>query len=99
VVPLIEYGEKESLMEQIYRCTEAFAYFTGGTPRSLRPGDLVTADDPARNGGRAIYFEVVEVTAAREAARMGPVEQATAEPGERRTRTRGKAVADAGDHV
>lgn len=69
-------------MGQVLRCTSAFAVFNGNVPRVLRPGDLVVDDDPAVKG-RETYFEPVEASAERHSVR---VEQATAEPGERRAR-------------
>lgn len=69
------------------RCTEAFAHFIQGYPDVARPGDLFDSNDPIVKVGGADRFEPVEVTV----ARTSGVEQATAEPGKRRTRSRAKA--------
>lgn len=70
------------------RVTEAFAYFDNGLPVVMSPGALVADDHPAVKG-REDKFEPVEVAA----ARLSPVEQATAAPGERRTRAAKKSAA------
>lgn len=82
-------------------CTDAFAYTEpNGVQRVLRPGDLVDDHDPCVKG-REVYFETVEanVHRATERAKGGPVEgvieQATKEPGEKRTRGRPKKTEDA----
>ena len=67
----------------VLRCTAPFAYMVGNTPRVLRAGDVVDADDPCVKG-REDKFEPVEVAA----ERYRVVEQATAAPGEKRTRSR-----------
>lgn len=67
----------------LLRCTEAFSVWTNGFPRVLRPGDVVEDTDPVVKG-RGVYFEPVEVQVDRDRAL---VEQASAAPGERRTRT------------
>ncbi|OIN79761.1 hypothetical protein [Mycobacterium malmoense] len=69
-------------MTEVFRATEPFA-FTGhaGVPRIIRPGDLVSSDDPDFKG-REHLFEPA-VAAANRAA-----ETASAAPGERRIRTK-----------
>lgn len=65
------------------RCIEAFAHFVQGYPDVARPGDLFNSNDPIVKVGGADRFEAVEVTV----ARTSGVEQATAAPGEKRSRT------------
>lgn len=73
-------------MSEIYRCIEAFAFVdkTRGVPRSLTPGDLMSGDDPAYRGKEHL-FEKVEVASARQAGRKPPVEDASADPNEKRS--------------
>ena len=66
------------------RCIEAFAHFVQGYPDVARPGDLFDEKNPIVKVGGANRFEPVEVTV----ARTSGVEQATAAPGEKRSRTR-----------
>ena len=69
----------------IKRCVAAFAASVDGVPRMYTAGMLVDASDPAVKGREAL-FEDVETHMADKAARQAPrVEQATAEPGERRS--------------
>lgn len=69
----------------IKRCVAAFAASVDGVPRMYTVGMLVDASDPAVKGREAL-FEDVETHMADKAARQAPrVEQATAEPGERRS--------------
>lgn len=71
----------------IKRCTSAFAASVDGVPRMYTVGQLVDASDPVIRGREAL-FEDVETHMADKAARQAPkVEQATAEPGERRSVT------------
>lgn len=65
------------------RCKAAFAANAGGVPRVLRPGTLVPDDDPVIKG-REHLFEDVEAYMDRRAPQ---VEDATAEPGTRRSLT------------
>jgi len=65
------------------RCISAFVDFRNGAVESYNPGRLVRDNDPVIKG-RESYFEPVEVAAARHAG----VEQATAEPGRKRTRSK-----------
>lgn len=66
----------------IVRCREAFAFWPDGNPRSVTPGMLLSADDPAvkHNPGA---FDAVDDHVARIADQR--VEQATAAPGEIRS--------------
>ncbi|WP_406730898.1 hypothetical protein [Streptomyces sp. NBC_01794] len=69
----------------IKRCVAAFAASADGTPRMYTVGLLVDASDPIIKG-REHLFEDVETHVADKAARQAPkVEQATAEPGEKRS--------------
>lgn len=83
----------------ILRCKEPFSYWADGYPHVIRAGDLVDSADAAVKG-REASFEPVEVVAHRTAepaaAAMLPpvVEQATAAPGERRTRSKTAAKKD-----
>jgi hypothetical protein len=71
----------------IKRCTAAFAAKVAGIPRMYTPGQLVDDSDPGIKGREAL-FEDVESYMSNKAARQAPrVEQATAEPGERRSVT------------
>ncbi|BBU22156.1 hypothetical protein [Mycobacterium xenopi] len=71
----------------IVRATKPFTYWNNGVPRTVRAGDLFDTSDPCVKG-RAGLFEPVEVAAARTAS----IEDATAEPGARRSvsTTRGR---------
>ena len=64
-------------------CIAAFVDFRDGAVEMYNPGRLVNDSNPVVKG-RESYFEPVEVAAARHAG----VEQATAEPGEKRSRSR-----------
>lgn len=69
----------------IKRCVAAFADSPNGVPRMFTVGQLVDASDPVIKG-RESHFEDVETHMADKAARQTPrVEQATAEPGEKRS--------------
>jgi hypothetical protein len=69
----------------IKRCVAAFAASVDGTPRMYTVGQLVDASDPVIKGREGL-FEDVETHMADKAARQAPrVEQATAEPGEKRS--------------
>jgi hypothetical protein len=69
----------------IKRCVAAFAASVDGVPRMYTVGQLVDASDPVIKGREAL-FEDVETHMADKAARQAPrVEQATAEPGEKRS--------------
>lgn len=91
----------------VFRAREAFAYTDKqGVPRVIRPGDLVSSDDPNFKGKEHL-FETVEVAAARAAGvETATVETTTAEPGERRSLStpsrkarRGKADDEAGQET
>lgn len=69
----------------IKRCKHPFVAYLNGRPRVLHVGDLVDEDDPVMRG-RTHMFEDVEATVPHRAEPA--VEQATAEPGERRSVTR-----------
>lgn len=69
----------------IKRCVAAFAASVDGAPRMYTVGLLVDASDPIIKD-REHLFEDVETHVAEKAARQSPkVEQATAEPGEKRS--------------
>lgn len=69
----------------IKRCKAAFAVSVNGVPRMVTVGQLVDASDPVIKGREAL-FEDVETFMSDKAARQAPqVEQATAEPGEKRS--------------
>jgi len=72
-------------MGQILRVTQAFSVLSDPSGHVYTPGELVDANHPHVKG-REDHFETVE---AHIIARSN-VEQATAEPGARRTRTRAK---------
>jgi hypothetical protein len=65
-----------------FRCIAAFVDFRDGNTELYNPGRLVDDRNPVVKG-REMYFEPVEVAV----ARFAGVEQATAEPGEKRART------------
>lgn len=86
-------------MAEILRATQAFSYTDrDGIPQIVRPGDIVSADDPGVKGREHLY-EPVEASVSRtRSARSGhATETATAGPGERRTRTRAKTDDKKGD--
>lgn len=66
----------------ILRCISPFTYWVNGAPRTYTAGQLIEDTDPGY-AGREAHFETVETHVS---ARAGRVEQATAEPGEKRTR-------------
>lgn len=69
----------------IKRCVAAFAASADGVPRMYTVGMLVDASDPVIKGREGL-FEDVDTHMADKAARQAPrVEQATAEPGEKRS--------------
>jgi len=70
------------------RCIAGFVDFRGGYPEMFNPGRLVDDNDPVIKG-REGYFEPVEVAVARYAG----VEQTTAEPGEKRSRSKPRKAA------
>ncbi len=76
-------------MGQILRVTKAFSVLSDPTGHTYTPGELVDASHPHVKG-RETNFETVE---AHVSARSGRVEQATAAPGERRTRSRARKAA------
>ena len=78
------------------RCIAAFVDFRDGAVELYNPGRLVDDSNPVIKG-RESYFEPVEVAAARHAG----VEQATAEPGEKRSVARPvkKAAPKGGDEA
>ncbi|MFG2328253.1 hypothetical protein ACGFMM_01370 [Streptomyces sp. NPDC048604] len=65
----------------IKRCKASFAVVVNGAPRVVTAGQLVDENDPIVRG-REVNFEDVETYVSERKAR---VEQATAEPGERRS--------------
>jgi len=68
----------------IKRCKSSFAASVRGVPRVMKTGALVNDDDPILKG-REHLFEDAELHVQERASR---VEQATAEPGRRRSLTR-----------
>lgn len=77
-------------MGQILRVTKAFSVLSDPNGHVYTPGELVDADHPHVKG-RENHFETVE---AHVSARSG-VEQATAEPGSKRARSRAAKKAEA----
>jgi hypothetical protein len=79
--------------EDVYRVLEPFSFDTpDGVTHVQRKGDIVTADSAAYRGREnSPLFERVTASAARDQQRMrtqvSAVEVATADPGQRRTRT------------
>lgn len=65
----------------IKRCKASFAVIVNGAPRVVTAGQLVSDDDPVVKG-REANFEDVETYVSERKAR---VEQATADPGEKRS--------------
>ncbi|WP_412079041.1 hypothetical protein ACLF6K_37490 [Streptomyces xanthophaeus] len=65
----------------IKRCKASFAASVNGTPHMFNVGQLVDADDPVIKGREALFEDVETYMSARGAQ----VEQATAEPGDRRS--------------
>lgn len=67
-----------------YRCKESFVIFPkGAAPIVVSAGDMITSTKDPRYAGHEGSFEPLEDYALR---RHQPVEQATAEPGAKRTR-------------
>ncbi len=73
-------------MSKILRVTQAFSVLSDPNGHVYTPGELVDANHPHVKG-REHMFETVE---AHVSARAEGVEQATAAPGQKRTRTRAK---------
>ena len=78
-------------MAEIKRCKMPFAIEQNGMTRVVGAGELVSTDDPAYSDATADNFEDIEVYVEEQADRRakaggkaGKVEQATAEPGEKR---------------
>lgn len=67
----------------IKRCKSAFAVWIKGVPHVVAGGDLVEDTDPVYKG-HELNFEDVETYVNRGTA---PVEQATADPGDKRAMT------------
>jgi hypothetical protein len=81
----------------VVRAIEAFTYTDHkGVPQIIRVGDLLDESDPCVAKRRTLFESVGAA-----AARLSGVEAATAEPGEKRSRTRvqraEKAEVDSGD--
>lgn len=77
-------------MAEIKRCRVPFAFDDNGMTRVVAAGALVSTDDPAYTEGTAEHFEDVDVHVKAETkrrAKAAGVEQATAEPGEKRNVT------------
>jgi hypothetical protein len=65
----------------IKRATASFVAYIAGVPRVVHAGDLIEETDPIVRGREHLFGEIADhVTRSRP-----PVEQATAEPGERRS--------------
>lgn len=63
------------------RCKAAFAATVNGVPKVMRPGQLVQDDDPVMKGREHLFEDIEEYM-----HRQSPqVEEATAEPGARRS--------------
>lgn len=79
-------------MAAVFRCTEPFAYDTkDGIQRVLRPGDIVVEGDDVLEK-RAHLFE--QIGGPDEAPAPRPtVEDASADPGTKRTRSRARKTA------
>lgn len=76
------------------RAKEAFSYNdVNGVPVNVAAGALFDANDPDVKK-RSHLFEEPDVAAARRKRRNDGVEDATAEPGAKRSLTRGRKVAD-----
>lgn len=71
------------------RCKEPFSCDINGVPRTIAAGALVDSADPIVVGREAL-FESVDAFVSRQAR----VEEATAEPGEKRSLTRRKPSRD-----
>lgn len=72
------------------RCKDAFAADVAGVPRVVAAGQLVDSSDPIVKG-RERFFEPVDMYMGRRSEKPpAQAETATAVPGERRTRTKGK---------
>lgn len=92
-------------MAEIKRCKTPFAIEENGMTRVIAAGSLVSTDDSAYSENTAEHFEDVDVhveTQTKRRARAAGVEQATAEPGEKRNVTpprgrQGKAPAAGSD--
>lgn len=68
---------------------QAFAIDVKGVTRMFHPGQLVASTDPAVNG-REVLFDTVEDVVGRTTGSVpvsDVIETATAEPGQKRTRT------------
>ena len=70
------------------RCKEPFSADLNGVPRTIPAGALLDSDDPIVKG-RERLFEPVDAYMVRR-SQSAQVEQATAEPGERRSVSRRK---------
>lgn len=91
-------------MAEIKRCKTPFAFDSNGMTRVIAAGVLVSTDDAAYTAGTAEFFEDVDVhveTQAQRRAKASGVEQATADPGEKRsvTPTRGRPSKQRQDDV
>lgn len=73
----------------ILRCTEAFAVMEGNVPRVVRTDDIVDSDDPVIKGHEGSFEPVEDHLNRQRRIREGetPTETATADPGQKRTRT------------
>lgn len=77
-------------MADIKRCRTPFAFDDNGMTRVISAGALVSTDDPAYTAGTAEHFEDVNLhveTETKRRAKAAGVEQATADPGEKRNVT------------
>lgn len=66
----------------VKRCKSAFTVWVNGVPRVIAGGDLVDDTDPVYKGHEHFFEDASAYVAKRETA--GRVEDATAEPGDRR---------------
>lgn len=73
-------------MAKTYRCKQSFVIGVAGTNRAIRTGDIVSANDPRFKQYKHLfeskYFEPSDTYIER------TVEEATADPGEKRTVTK-----------
>jgi hypothetical protein len=77
-------------MADIKRCKMPFAFDDNGMTRVIAAGALVSTDDAAYTAGTAEHFEDLDVHMEEQTKRRvkaSGVEQATAEPGEKRNVT------------
>lgn len=82
-------------MAKTYRCKQSFVIGVGGANRAIRSGDVIAANDPRFKKyqhllGDPKFFESTDDYLERT---VSAVEQASAEPGEKRTVTKPRKAA------